>query len=40
MGKGIRYTDEFKQETVNQVVAHGYPVSDVSPRLGISIKSL
>ena len=28
MGKGIRYTDEFKQEAVNQVVAHGYPVSE------------
>ncbi|MFT7659028.1 MAG: transposase, partial [Gammaproteobacteria bacterium] len=24
MGKGIRYTDEFKQEAVNQVVVHGY----------------
>jgi transposase len=35
MGKGIRYTDEFKQEAVNQVVVHGYPVSEVSQRLGI-----
>ena len=40
MGKGIRYTDEFKQEAVNQVVVHGYPVSEVSERLGISTKSL
>ncbi len=40
MGKGIRYTDEFKQEAVNQVVIHGYPVSEVSQRLGISTKSL
>jgi transposase len=40
MGKGIRYTDEFKQEAVNQVVVHGYPVSEVSHRLGISTKSL
>jgi transposase len=40
MGKGIRYTDEFKQEAVNQVVVHGYPVSEVSQRLGISTKSL
>ncbi len=40
MGKGIRYTDEFKQEAVNQVVVHGYPVMDVSKRLGISNKSL
>ena len=29
MGKGIRYTDEFKQEAVNQVVIHGDPVSEV-----------
>ena len=40
MGKGIQYTDEFKQEAVNQVVIHGYPVSEVSQRLGISTKSL
>lgn len=38
--KGIRYTDEFKQEAVNQVVVHGYSVADVSQRLGISTKSL
>ena len=24
MGKGIRYTDEFKQEAVNQVIVHGF----------------
>lgn len=40
MGKGIRYTDEFKQEAVNQVVVHGYPVLEVSKRLGITNKSL
>ena len=40
MGKGIRYTDEFKQEAVNQVVVHGYSVADVSKRLGVSAKSL
>lgn len=40
MGKGIRYSDEFKQEAVNQVVLHGYSVLDVSKRLGISNKSL
>ena len=38
MGKGIRYTDEFKQETVNQVVVHGYSVAQVSQQLGISTK--
>ena len=40
MGKGIRYTEEFKQEAVNQVMIHGYPVYEVSQRLGISTKSL
>ena len=40
MGKGIRYTDEFKQEAVNQVVVQGYSVLDVSKRLGITNKSL
>ena len=40
MGTGIRYSDEFKQEAVNQVVIHGYSVADVSKRLGISTKSL
>ena len=40
MGKGTRYSDEFKQEAVNQVVVHGYSVADVSQRLGISNKSL
>ncbi len=40
MGTGIRYTDEFKQEAVNQVVVHGYGVIEVSGRLGVSSKSL
>ena len=40
MGKGIRYSDEFKQEAVNQVLIHGYSVADVADRLGISTKSL
>ena len=40
MGKGIRYTDEFKQEAVNQVAVHGYAVNDVAERLGISTKTL
>ena len=40
MGKGIRYTDEFKREAVNQVVVYGYRVLDVCERLGISNKSL
>ena len=40
MSKSIRYTDEFKQEAVNQVVKHGYSVLEVSSRLGVSNKSL
>ena len=40
MGTGIRYTDEIKQEAVNQVVVHGYSVLDVSQRLGVSTQSL
>lgn len=40
MGKGIRYSDEFKQEAVNQVSVHGYSVSEVADRLGISTKTL
>ena len=38
MAKGIRYSEEFKQEAVNQVVIHGYSVADVAARLGISKK--
>ena len=40
MNKGIRFTDEFKQDAVAQVVERGYAVSDVAERLGISTKSL
>ena len=40
MAKGIRYSDEFKQEAVNQVVIHGYSVLEVAERLGVSNKSL
>lgn len=40
MGKGIRYTDEFKRAAVNQIVTHGYPLQAVSHRLGISTRSL
>ena len=40
MSKGTRYTDEFKQEAVNQIVVHGYSVLDVSQRLDVSTKSL
>ena len=40
MGKGIRYTDEFKRDAVAQVKERGYSVQDVSERLGICTKSL
>lgn len=40
MKKGYRYSDEFKQEAVNQVTVHGYAIAEVSNRLGISDKTL
>jgi len=40
MGKGIRYTDEFKRDAVGQVKERGYSVKDVSERLGICTKSM
>jgi transposase len=40
MGKGTRYSDEFKQEAVNQVTQQGYSVPDVADRLGISSETL
>lgn len=40
MTKGIRYSEEFKQEAANQVIHHNYPVSEVAERLGISSKTL
>ena len=40
MNKGILFTDEFKQDAVEQVVERGYAVSEVADRLGISTKSL
>jgi transposase len=39
MSKGTRYTDEFKQEAINQIVVHGYSALGVSQRLGISTMS-
>lgn len=35
-----RYTPEFKDEAVKQVVERGYSVSEVSQRLGVSSHSL
>lgn len=35
-----RYTPEFKDEAVRQVVDRGYSVAEVSERLGVSAHSL
>jgi len=35
-----RYTPEFKEEAVRQVVERGYPVQEVAARLGVSAHSL
>ena len=35
-----RYTPEFKDEAVRQIVDRGYSVADVSERLGVSAHSL
>ena len=40
MSKQVRFTDEFKQDAVAQVVERGFAVSEVAERLGISTKSL
>jgi len=40
MSKGKRYTQEFKIEAVKQITERGYPVSEVSERLGICTKTL
>ncbi|PIR00343.1 MAG: hypothetical protein COV66_07630 [Nitrospinae bacterium CG11_big_fil_rev_8_21_14_0_20_45_15] len=40
MTKGIRYTGEFKRNTVFQVTDWSYSIKEVSGRLGVSTKSL
>ena len=35
-----RFTPEFKEEAVRQIVERGCPVSEVSERLGVSAHSL
>jgi transposase len=35
-----RFTPEFKEEAVKQVIERGYSVSDVAGRLGVSAHSL
>lgn len=36
----VRYTPEFKDEAVSQVLERGYPVKEVAERLGVSTHSL
>jgi transposase len=39
MGTG-NYTDQFKQDAVAQITERGYPIKEVSDRLGVSLHSL
>ena len=35
-----RFSDDFKQDGVHQVTVRGYPVAEVSKRLGVSTHSM
>ena len=35
-----KFSDDFKQEAVHQITVRGYPVREVSQRLGVSTYSL
>ena len=39
MGKG-KFSDDFKRDAVAQITERGYPVAEVSQRLGVSLHSL
>ena len=39
MGKA-KFSDDFKRDAVHQIVERGYPVAEVSKRLGVSTHSL
>ena len=39
MGTG-NYTAQFKQDAVAQITERGYPIKEVSERLGVSLHSL
>lgn len=39
MGKP-KFSEDFKQDAVHQIVVRGYPVREVSERLGVSTHSL
>ena len=36
----VNFSDEFKRDAVRQITERGYPVSEVSERLGVSPHSL
>ena len=36
----VNFSDEFKRDPVRQITERGYPVSEVSKRLGVSTHSL
>lgn len=38
MGKG-NFSDDFKRDAVRQITERGYPVKEVSERLGVSTHS-
>jgi transposase len=38
MGTG-NYTDQFKQDAVAQITERGYPIKEVSERLGVGLHS-
>ena len=35
-----KFSDDFKRDAVHQIVERGYPVAEVSKRLGVSTHSL
>ena len=37
MGKG-NFTEEFKRDAVAQIIERGYPLAEVSKRLGVSVE--
>ena len=39
MGPG-HFTDDFKRDAVAQITERGYPIKEVSERLGVSLHSL
>jgi len=36
----VNFSDDFKRDAVRQITERGYPVSEVSQRLGVSTHSL